>query len=147
MRGKIISYKSYKKKEETKKEHNLHREVKRLDLLASHNPTDSVMKELLKTKHEPNNILKKKTEETLLKLRQQHFEFGNKTSKFLANQLKQQTEKSIITSIVDSSGNITHDPSTINDSFRTFYSNLYTPTQNTSPVDTEIFLRNVSLPK
>lgn len=57
------------------------------------------------------------------------------------------TEKSIITSIIDSSGNITQNPSIINDSFRSCYSNVYTPGQNTSPKEAETFLKNVSLPK
>lgn len=59
---------SYKKKEENKKGHNLQKELMRLDWLASHSPTNSVLKELLKAKHELNNILNKKTEHTLLKL-------------------------------------------------------------------------------
>lgn len=38
MRGKIISYLSYKNKKEHKMEFELHKEVKRLEVLASHNP-------------------------------------------------------------------------------------------------------------
>ncbi len=66
-------------------------------------------------KEELNPILNQKTEEILLRIRQQQFEFGEKTGKFLANQLKQQTEKSIITSIMDHSANITPNPSEINE--------------------------------
>ncbi len=63
MRGKIISCNANQKKKtkrkkekDNEKEHNLQKEVKRLDLLASHAP---IMKELLKTKHEPSNMLNK----------------------------------------------------------------------------------------
>lgn len=62
MRGKIISYHSYKNKKERKMESDLHKEVKRLELLAASTPNEiSNMKELLSKKHELNNIINKKT--------------------------------------------------------------------------------------
>jgi len=87
-------------KKKTPREKFLQEEVKRLDLLASQGPTDSIFKELLRAKEELNKILNQKTEQILLKLRQQQFKFEEKTSTFWANQLKQQTEKSIIASTV-----------------------------------------------
>lgn len=91
--------------------------------------------------------LTKKIQHTLLKLRHQHFEFGNKTSKLLANQLKQQTEKSNIIAVEDSLGNITQDHTATNETFRNYYSNLYTPDHTTTITEADTLLRSVSLLK
>lgn len=102
MRGKIISYCSHKKKEQPTREQYLQAELKKLDLITSQEPSILNTKELLKTKMELSSMLNKKTEKTRIKLRQQQFELGDKTWKYLVNQLKQQTEKYLITSIIDS---------------------------------------------
>ena len=49
----------------------------------------------------------------------------DKSGKYLANQLKRNKEKSLISTITDSTGNITNDPQTINNVFREYYSVLY----------------------
>ncbi len=106
--------------------------------------TDIISKELLKTKRK---LLNKKLEYNLLRLHQQNFIFDNKTCKLLAKRLKQQTEKSNITSIEDISGNTTQEHNAINETFRHFYSKLYTPGLKTTSTEVDAFLRTVSLPK
>lgn len=99
----------------------------------------------METKWQLNALYNKKIEGMLIRLRQEQFELGDKTGKFLANQLKQQTEKSIITSVADRSGKIAHDPLQINNIFRSFYSELYSSDQNISSEEIESFSRSYYL--
>lgn len=140
MRVRIISHWIHKKQEETREQN----ELKRLDLLASQTPTNSVIKDLMKTKNDLNNTLNENTEYVLLRFRQQHFEIK------LVNSQQIKTSNQEIhpfTLIVDPSGNTRQNPSMTNDSFRPFNSNLYKSYGSTSPEEAESFLRNVSLPK
>lgn len=64
----------------------------------------------------------------------------------LSNQLKIQKERSNITAILDNTGTMTQDPTTINEIFTSFYSALYSPTNTSTLEEAETFLNNISLP-
>ena len=70
-----------------------------------------------------------------------------KSGKYLANQLKHNKEKSIITAVKDSLGNPTQNPQNINDIFRTYYSKLYTTNKDKHASEIDSFLNNIKLPK
>lgn len=50
---------------------------------------------------------------------------GKKTGKLLARQIKEEAASRLITEIRTDSGQITTDPKIINDTFKNFYSKLY----------------------
>lgn len=60
IRGKIISYSSYKKKQEQKLENELEIKIKQLTEVYAENPTDTTKKELFSTKEQLDSILSKK---------------------------------------------------------------------------------------
>uniref|UniRef100_A0AAR2JRJ2 Reverse transcriptase domain-containing protein n=1 Tax=Pygocentrus nattereri TaxID=42514 RepID=A0AAR2JRJ2_PYGNA len=147
MRGKIISYCAQKKNKEKTLILELEQKIKSLENAYAASPQENIINSLRKLKLELNEILDKKTQFMLQRLRLENFEHGNKSGKFLANQLKLNKEKTAIHSIKDSVGNITHDPQQINNSFKDFYEALYSSQINPSDAETEEFLNDINLPK
>lgn len=67
LRGKIISYSSYKKRKDTKSQLEMEKKIKELENAHATNPTDNIFCELQKYKMELNNLLNKKKTSFLLK--------------------------------------------------------------------------------
>nr|XP_057934911.1 F-box only protein 8 isoform X1 [Doryrhamphus excisus] len=147
MRGKIISYSSYKKKKERLLELELEEKIKLLETAYANSQDENTLNNLRKLKLDLKEITDKKIQFQLQRLRLEKFEHANKSGKFLANQLKLNKEKNSISSIRNSEGNITHLPEEINSVFRDFYKRLYTPQINPSDPDIETFLSTIELPK
>uniref|UniRef100_A0A3B3HTW8 Reverse transcriptase domain-containing protein n=1 Tax=Oryzias latipes TaxID=8090 RepID=A0A3B3HTW8_ORYLA len=72
---------------------------------------------------------------------------SNKSGKYLANQLKINKEKTTISSVIDLTGNATHDPAAINSVFKNFYQSLYSSQINPSDNDINSFLNSIDLPR
>lgn len=109
--GKIISYSSYKKKQQNwKLENSLEQRINNNLQTLSSNPTEQIEKELNNLKAQLENIIHQKTQFLIQQLKYDNFQYSNKAGKYLANQLQHNEEKSIIPSILTSSGNITQDP-------------------------------------
>lgn len=147
IRGKIISYSSYKKKQEQRMEKDLEAKIKLLTEQYANNPEEQIWNQLQNTKMQLETIISKKTEFILQQLRYNNFEYSNKSGKFLANQLQNNKEKSLITTIQDPSGTYTQSPEDINQIFYKFYQNLYTKAKEPNPQDIQGFLNNIHLPK
>lgn len=88
LRGDIISYTSALKKKREKRllEINTTLPVLERTYQVSKSPDD--YKEIFKLKYEYNGIMSDQVDNLLLKLRQKHFELGDKPGKLLARQLK-----------------------------------------------------------
>ncbi|XP_054631650.1 E3 ubiquitin-protein ligase znrf1 isoform X1 [Dunckerocampus dactyliophorus] len=147
MRGKTISYSSYKKKKERLLESELEKKIQLLETAHADSKDEHILSNLRKLKLDLKEITDKKIQFQLQRLRLEKFEHGNKHGKYLANQLKVNKEKSSISSIRNSGGHITHLPEEINSVFRSFYKNLYTPQIKPSLPDIKTFLNNIELPK
>lgn len=124
MRGKIIYFASHKKKKENATMSELELRIKSLEDIYNTSPEEQTLKQIRKAKLELNEIINKKTQFMVQRLRLEQFEHSNKSGKLLANQLKTNKEKSTINSVKDSVGNIIHEPNAINDTFRNFYRTL-----------------------
>ena len=124
LRGKIISYSSYKKKQQQQLENTLEQKILQLTNHYTNNPSDQIQKELKEAKTQLESIIHKKTQFLIQQLKYENFQYSNKPSKFLANMLQRKKEKAIIPSIINSTGSITQNPQEINDTFQKFYSNL-----------------------
>lgn len=147
IRGKIISYSSYKKKQEQKLENELEIKIKQLTEEFAKNPTDTITKELFSAKERLNSILSKRTQFLLQQLRYTNFEHNNKSGKYLANQLERNKEKTLITTIQDSAGMITQSPEKINETFYCYYKNLYSVTNDHNEEDIDLFVSNLDIPQ
>ena len=147
IRGKIISYSSYKKKQEQQQMNDLENNIKKLTEEFANDPQNDLWIKLQKIKIELDDILSKKTEFILQQLRYKNFEFNNKSGKFLASQLQQNKEKSLITTIQDQTGSYTQSPQEINQTFYNFYKTLYSKTGNLKLEDIQTFLSDLNLPQ
>ena len=147
IRGKIISYSSYKKKKEQQTEKDIEEKIKQLTEDYAINPSDQLWSELQSAKLHLDNILSKKIEFLLQQLKYNDFELNNKSGKFLANQLQRNKEKSFITAIQDPTGKYTQSPQEINQVFYSYYRNLYSTTLNPNKEDIVDFLNNLNMPE
>lgn len=146
IRGIIISYSTYKKKQQQKLENTLEQKIKQLTNLLSYNPSDDIQIELKHSQRQLDNIIERKTQFCIQQLKYDQFQYSNKTGKFLANMLQHQKDKSVISSILDPTGKPTQDPHEINNSFRNFYSDLYSTGNQPTLTEIDNFLNSVNLP-
>lgn len=101
----------------------------------------------MKLKYEYNSILGKRIENLLLKLKQKHFELGDKLETLLARQLRGEQAKHAIHQIKSKTNKIVTSPEEINEAFRDFYSDLYSSKSNASQKDYNISFDNLQLPQ
>ena len=95
------------------------------------------------------NLQKLAHEETvfaLFRLRKTYFESGDKAGKMLANRLKQIENRQIIPAIRDEHGMLQCDAATINESFKNYYSNLYSTENNCNKEALNSFFGGFNLP-
>ena len=86
LRGKLISYASYKKKISAEKEKRLEEEINRLDDEKFNNPLDFDIIEQLEQKHkELEDARKQKIEGLMIRSRSRWYEMGEKTTKYFCN--------------------------------------------------------------
>lgn len=71
-----------------------------------------------------DDFVNKRIQFMIERLRLEKFEYNNKSGKYLANQLKCNKEKTLISVVMDLAGKPMLMSEDINDTFRSFYSNL-----------------------
>uniref|UniRef100_A0A1A7ZMF0 Endonuclease/exonuclease/phosphatase domain-containing protein n=1 Tax=Nothobranchius furzeri TaxID=105023 RepID=A0A1A7ZMF0_NOTFU len=144
MRGQLISYCSFRKKTLEKNRRFLESEVVRLEQTHKQSSTPENFKALIAARTKLNIEYTNHARKLLLYTKQNYYEFGNRSSRLLAHQLKKQISERSITAIKMDKGKVTYDPSTINKTFRDFYKSLYSAGQ--CDPDGAAYLNNISLP-
>ena len=91
--------------------------------------------------------INRKTQFLIHRLRYEKFEYSNKSGKYLANQIKQNKERTTISTIINSAGKTIQTPEEINKTFLDFYTNLYSTTNSPNQDDINSFLNNINLPQ
>lgn len=124
LRGLIISYTSFKKREKIKLRQELEREVNRCEVLHKFASTDENWKQLNTARAKLNIDLTNEIITQMNLIRQKNYEFGNKPSKLLAYQLKKQPAERAIKAIRLKDNKITYHPKQINQTFYEFYNKL-----------------------
>lgn len=125
LRGQMISFTNFKHKTSRIEMEQLEKNIKDIENEIFTNSTDSLIIELNKLRAKYNIISANKAIKSLLRLKQSYYEQGDKASKILAWQIKQNQTERTINSISTEQGQITSDPKQINDCFCTFYQNVY----------------------
>lgn len=145
IRGVLISVTSNKSKSYKKELTALDTKIKLLEKNPSHKDDLTIHQELLTLRTKYNEVSAKKAAASLMMLRQNYYDQGEKAGKLLAWRIKQiQTERTI-NSIEDYNGNITCDPVKINDTFKCFFETLYTSEYSNNGAQTA-FLDSLSIP-
>lgn len=75
------------------------------------------------------------------------YEFGNKTSKLLAWQIRKETSDKFIHSILTEDGRLLDDSPSINAEFKQFYEDLYKTGQDADNIGAKRFMDGITLPK
>lgn len=146
IRGEIISYSASLNKIRRQKQEQLMESISHLDNKLSVSPSPELVKERQNLQMDYNLLTTHETEKLLLRSRGFLYEHGEKAGRLLAHQLKSRTASQQIKQIRTSSGELTIVPSVINDTFKNYYSNLYTSeASNTDTYRTE-FLDNLEFP-
>ena len=133
LRGKSISYSSYKKKENEKREKELIRDIEDLEQKLSQN----IMIHLEKLKEDLNIIRKNKMQSILIRSRAQVVEDNEKPTIFFYNLEKHNYASKIIPKIEKEDGLIIKDQYEILNEVKLFYENLYS--------DKDIALTDINL--
>ena len=105
-----------------------------------------VFTQLNKMKLERNSILQKKAEYAFFQCRQRYQEQGEVAGRFLAQRVKQQYSRTLITSVDNEKGTLVTDSGEINETFKVFYQKLYSSQGTVYKEDIDQFLSEVHLP-
>lgn len=146
VRGQVISYQSSCKRARLRRLSEIESELSALEESYRNSKSEDTLNSILKIKYEYNQILGGQVRHYINRLRQTHFELGEKAHKLLAIQLKGVQADRAIHKIYSTSGQLITDPKNINKRFLDFYSHLYT--SRSTATDTEIanFLNALEIP-
>ncbi len=135
------------KRKEKDQQAELEQKIKELEDSNINNPTENTQDTLRKYKFQLNELINKHTQFLIQRLRQENFQHSNKSGKYLANQIKQNKEKTTIAVITDTAGRSTNSPEEINQIFQNVYSKLYSSEKHPTQKDIDSFLNNINLPQ
>ncbi len=131
------------KRKEKHQQAELEQKIKELEDSNINNPTENTQDTLRKYKFQLNELINKHTQFLIQRLRQENFQHSNKSGKYLANQIKQNKEKTTIAVITDTAGRSTNSPEEINQIFKIFTVNYILP-KNTRLRKTSIHFSTIS---
>lgn len=146
LRGQIISFSANMKKRAQKERLELSDQIKEVDRRYAQIRTPELYKKRVELQTRFDLLSTHSAERQLLQSKSLFYVHGDKSGKRLANQLKGFKAKQHITKIQMDDGNITSDPSKINDTFRNFYSRLYTSDLSNDNTLMKNFLDRLELP-
>ena len=138
VRGEIISYSARLNKMKKQKQEQLMESITELDGKISASPSPELEKERQNLQMNYNLMSTQETEKLLLRSCGFLYEYGEKAGRYLSHQIKSQVVSQQIKQIRTPSGELAVMPSDINDTFKTFYSELYT---SKSPTDKKNMMR------
>lgn len=147
MRGYIISFETYRKREKIKRRKEIEKEITQTEQIHQTSLLQSDYNKILGLKSEYNSLMGSEIQNLLLKTRQKHFELNDKPYKLLSRQLKGEQAKSAIHKIQSKNGQILTDQKDINQCFREFYSDLHTSTSTATKRDYFQFFDSLNLPQ
>ncbi|KAG7522338.1 hypothetical protein JOB18_019938 [Solea senegalensis] len=146
IRGDIISYTSRVNKTRKQEQERLLSSIFDIDRQYSASPTPELYKNKLDLQTKYDLLSSEKTERMLLKSRGFVYEHGEKAGRLLARQLKCKSSDQLITQIQKENGELTTDPLEINNTFKAFYSKLYTSEAPNDNTDMLNFFKNLNTP-
>uniref|UniRef100_A0A8C5HT91 Reverse transcriptase domain-containing protein n=1 Tax=Gouania willdenowi TaxID=441366 RepID=A0A8C5HT91_GOUWI len=125
MRGMIISYTSRRKKERAAKQLEIENKVKLLEETYYKTRSEATLIELKSTRTVLNNLITRKAERDILFTKQNFFELANKPNRLLARLARNAPIKSYISAVQDENQQRQTNNRQINESFKRFYTKLY----------------------
>lgn len=124
LKGHIITFTTWHKRQKLENRMKLEEEVKRLDLLHKTSPTQTNWNLLTSARSKLNLDYSEHVQKLIMFSRQRFYQYGNKPSHLLAYQLNCEQAERSIKAFKTTEGKISYDPVKINSSFKDFYENL-----------------------
>lgn len=146
LRGQIISYNAHTKKALKERLEKLTKDILQLDETLAHTPLPDLFKQRLTLQTEFNLLSTKHAENLINKSRHKTYEYGEKTGKILAHQLRQENASRTITAINNEMGVKLTDPLEINQCFHRYYSRLYTTESSNDETLFDSFFSSLNTP-
>ncbi len=147
IRGKIISYTAHTNRCHRAWHKELEDALANIDTQHSANQSPDLYKGRLKLQTELDLLSTREAEQLLLHSRDMFYESGDRAGHLLAQQLKSRNASNQIAQIRNNTGMITSDPGEINDTFREFYSQLYTSESPDDGAHLSQFFAKLDMPK
>ena len=149
LRGEIISFASYKKKEREKRTKELEQSIKTLESKHKETGCSSDLQSLNKLRNELDRLLTMEAEKALVFTKQKYFDSGAKAMKNLAYKLKKQQEKSNIVAIKNQTRDVmVKGKRDIAHEFAKYYEQLYSSDNNlTQQNGVKEYLSGINLPQ
>ena len=146
LRGFIISYQSSIKRSRLRRLAVIEAELAALEDTYRNTKDEGTLSAILKIKYDHNQMLGEQVGNYIRKLKQKHFELGDKPDKLLARQLRGVQADRAIHKISSATGQLITDPKLINDRFLEFFSQLYTSKSNPTDSDLDHFFNTLNIP-
>lgn len=141
-----LSFSSHLNKVRTQKTNMLEQQCQLLEQQLKSNYSQSVEDSLMAVKVELNDLLRRKAEFLIHRVRQKYYFHGSRPSKLLALKLKHCQKYSSINSIRSSEKGLVFDPKEINNLFKSFYQDLYSSAGTFEMEGCHQFLDNLDIP-
>lgn len=145
IRGQVISFEAKKNKVKYGRLKEIERKLEYQDYKKSQLQSD--YNNILKLQYEYNSLLGEQVGNMLLKLKQKHFELGEKPHKLLPRQLKGEQSKRAIYKVKSKTGSLVTELLDINERFREFYSDIYSSKTTATLENFDNFFNSLSLPQ
>lgn len=146
IRGMIIAFSSSLKAKTKDELQYIEQQIKKLEKHHCVSKDPAVLCQLDNLKMKYNNINTHFIELNILKTKQRSVEQGEMAGKLLAWQIKKESEDRAILRIKGADGCVIMDPVEINDTFKSFYSELYESECHCSEETLNTFLKDIPLP-
>lgn len=147
MRGHILSYGAHKAKVNRETLAKLERGIRKLEQDHYATKKEEHLNALTRTRMLYNNLCTNKEEAAMARTNYRYYEYGNKTSKLLAWQIKKEKSDKCIHSILTEDGRHLDNSTAINAEFKKFYENLYKTGQDNDNIGAKNFLDGIPLPR
>ena len=144
IRGKTISYASFKKKETNKSEHLLSEDINKLEEITQ---TDEILEQIEKKKTDLRIIRQNKMRGQYIRSKTQWVEEGEKPSKYFINLETKIYVNKTIPKLIDKSGNIIENQKRILNEAKNYYKNLYSKNETIKSINLSKALTHKDIPK
>lgn len=146
IRGNIISYSSWKKKQYVAKLNSLEMDIKNLEKQHFQLQSQTILDQLTVMKAEYDTITTREVENAMARLKQRYYEHGDYAGKLLAWQIRQEDAARYFPIIKQNDGELVRNPLLINQAFADFYKSLYS-SQGEKSQEMYEFLDGLDIPK
>ena len=146
IRGNIISYSSWKKKQYVAKLNSLEMDIKSLEKQHFQLQSQTILDQLTVMKAEYDTITTREVENAMARLKQRYYEHGDYAGKLLTWQIRQKDAARYIPIIKQNDGELVRNPLLINQAFADFYKSLYS-SQGEKSQEMYEFLDGLDIPK